>query len=53
MHGVNLLVFRGDRRRVCGYTLKAALIEQLRLLCGDNSRERLTLRFRMAVRCYP
>ena len=41
MRGVNLLVFRGDRRRVCGYTLKAALIEQLRLLCGDNSRERL------------
>ncbi|HEX9255000.1 MAG TPA: hypothetical protein VF938_05620, partial [Candidatus Angelobacter sp.] len=41
MRGLNLLVFRGDRRRVCGYTLKAALIEQLRLLCGDNSREQL------------
>jgi hypothetical protein len=41
MHGVNLLVFRGGQRRVCGYTLKAALAEQLRLLCVDNSRERL------------
>src|SRR4029077_1873512 len=41
MSGLNLLVFREDQRRVCGYTLKAALIEQLRLLCGDNSHERL------------
>jgi hypothetical protein len=41
MRGVNLLVFRGDQRRVCRHQLRAALIEQLRLLCGDNSRERL------------
>ena len=41
MRGVNLLVFRGDQRRVCGHTLKAVLIEQLRLLCGGGSRERL------------
>ena len=41
MSGLNLLVFRGDQRRVCGRELKAALAEQLRLLCGDNSRERL------------
>jgi hypothetical protein len=41
MSGLNLLVFRGDQRRVCGDELKAALIEQLRLVCGDNSRDRL------------
>lgn len=41
MRGVNLLVFRGDQRRVCGHRLKAALIEQLRLLRGDDSHERL------------
>jgi len=41
MRGVNLLVFRGDQRCVCGQELKASLAEQLRLLCGDNSRERL------------
>lgn len=41
MSGLNLLVFRGDQRRVCGHKLKAALVEQLQLLCGDNSRERL------------
>src|SRR5689334_2894840 len=41
MSGLNLLVFRGDQRRVCGNELKAALIEQLRLVCGDNSRDRL------------
>jgi len=40
MSGVNLLVFRGDQRRLCGQKLKAELAEQLRLLCGDNSRER-------------
>jgi hypothetical protein len=41
MRGLNLLVFRGYQRRLCGHTLKVALTEQLRLLCGDNSRERL------------
>jgi hypothetical protein len=41
MSGLNLLVFREDQRRVCGHTLKAALAEQIRLLCCDNSRERL------------
>lgn len=41
MSGLNLLVFRGNQRRVCGHKLKAALAEQLRLLCGGNSRERL------------
>ena len=41
MSGVNLLVFRGDQRRLCGHKLKAELAEQLWLLCGDNSRERL------------
>lgn len=41
MRGVNLLVFRGDQRRVCGHGLKAELIEQLSLPGGDNSRERL------------
>src|SRR5690349_8274786 len=41
MRGVNLLVFRGNQRRVCAYTLKAAMAEQLRLLCRDNSREQL------------
>ncbi len=40
MSGVNLLVFRGDQRRLCGHKLKAELAEELRLLCGDNSRER-------------
>jgi len=41
MSGLNLLVFRGGQRRVCGHKLKAALAEQLRLLCGGNSREAL------------
>jgi hypothetical protein len=41
MSGLNLLVFRGSRRRVCGHELKAALADQLRLLCGGNSRELL------------
>jgi hypothetical protein len=41
MHGVNLLVFRGGQRPVCGHTLKAELTEQLRLLCRDSSPERL------------
>src|SRR5215467_777620 len=41
MSGLNLLVFRESQRRVCGHKLKAALAEQLRLLCGGNSRERL------------
>src|SRR6478609_5999270 len=41
MSGVNLLVFRGNQRCVSGHKLKAQLAEQLRLLCGDNSRERL------------
>jgi hypothetical protein len=41
MRGLNLLVFRGDRRRVRGHELKAELAEQLLLLCGDYSRERL------------
>jgi len=41
MSGLNLLVFREGRRRVRGHELKAALAEQLRLLCGGNSRERL------------
>lgn len=39
MSGLNLLVFRGDQRRLCGHKLKAGLAEELRLLCGDNSRE--------------
>src|SRR5579864_5104986 len=41
MRGLNLLVFCGNQRRVCGHTLKAALAEQLRLLCRESSRERL------------
>jgi hypothetical protein len=41
MNGLNLLVFRGEQRHVCGHKLKAELAEQLWLLCGDNSRERL------------
>lgn len=41
MSGLNLLVFRGDQRRVCGHMLKAALEEQLRLLPVDNLRDRL------------
>src|SRR5215831_6177411 len=41
MSGLNLLVFRGSQRRVRGHKLKAALAEQLRLLCGGNSPERL------------
>src|ERR1051326_3638642 len=41
MSGLNLLVFRGDQRHVCGHKLKAELAEQLRLLCSDYSRERL------------
>src|SRR6478609_1365231 len=41
MSGLNLLVFRGDQRCVRGHKLKAELAEQLRLFCGDNSRERL------------
>ena len=41
MRGVNLLVFRGDQRSVCGHKLKAELAEQLRLPGGDNSRDRL------------
>ena len=41
MSGLNLLVFRGGQRRVCGHKLKAALAEQLRLLCDGDSREAL------------
>jgi hypothetical protein len=41
MSGLNLLVFREGQRRVCGHKLKAALAEQVRLLCGGNSREPL------------
>jgi hypothetical protein len=41
MSALNLLVFRAGQRRVSGHQLKAALIEQLQLLCGDGSRERL------------
>jgi len=41
MSGLNLLVFRGGQRRVRGHEFKAALTEQLRLLCRGNSRERL------------
>jgi hypothetical protein len=41
MSGLNLLVFRGGQRCVRGHKLKAALAEQLRLLCRGNSRERL------------
>jgi hypothetical protein len=41
MSGLNLLVFREGQRRVCGHKLKAALAEQLRLLCGSNSHEPL------------
>jgi hypothetical protein len=40
MSGLNLLVFRGDQRRVCGHMLKAALEEQLRLPSLDNRRDR-------------
>ena len=40
MRGVNLLVFRGDQRRVRAHRLKSSLIEQLELP-GGNSRERL------------
>src|SRR5215831_19488851 len=41
MSGLNLLVFRGSQRRVCGHKLKVALADQLRLLCGGNLREPL------------
>ncbi|HVG89980.1 MAG TPA: hypothetical protein VNB54_00685, partial [Alphaproteobacteria bacterium] len=41
MSGLNLLVFREGQRRVRGHELKAALAEQLRLLCGGTSREPL------------
>ena len=41
MRAVNLLVFRGDQRLVCGHRLKSSLIEQLRLLWADESCERL------------
>lgn len=41
MSGLNLLVFREGQRPVCGHKLKADLAEQLRLLCGGNSREPL------------
>jgi hypothetical protein len=41
MSGLNLLVFREGQRHVCGHKFKAALVEQLRLLCGGNSRELL------------
>ena len=39
MRAVNLLVFRGDQRRVSGPRLKSSLIEQLWLLGGGNSRD--------------
>src|SRR5690242_15499004 len=41
MSGLNLLVFRGNQRCASGHKPKAHLAEQLWLLCGDNSRERL------------
>ena len=41
MRGVNLLVFRGDQQSVRGHRLQAALMEQLRLLRGDDPHERL------------
>src|SRR5215467_1729293 len=41
MSGLNLLVFRESQRRVCGHKLKAALADQLRLLCSGNSRKLL------------
>jgi hypothetical protein len=41
MSGLNLLVFREGQRRVCGHKLKAALAEQLRLLCVGNLHEPL------------
>jgi hypothetical protein len=37
MSGLNLLVFRGDQRRVSGQELKAALTAQLERLCGHCS----------------
>jgi hypothetical protein len=41
MSGLNLLVFRGDRRRVSGQELKAALTAQLEQLCGHCSHDGL------------
>lgn len=37
MSGLNLLVFRGDQRRVSGQQLKAALTAQVERLCGRCS----------------
>jgi hypothetical protein len=41
MSGLNLLVFRGDRRRASGKELKAALTVQLKQLCSHFSRRDL------------
>jgi hypothetical protein len=41
MSGLNLLVFRGDQRRVSGQELKAALTAQLEQLCGHCSHDGL------------
>ena len=41
MSGLNLLVFRGDRRRASGKELKAALIAQLEQLRGHFSHQAL------------
>jgi hypothetical protein len=41
MSGLNLLVFREDRRRASGKELKAALAAQLEQLCGHFSQQRL------------
>jgi hypothetical protein len=39
MSGLNLLVFRGDQRRVSGQELKAALTAHLEQLCGHCSHD--------------
>lgn len=41
MSGLNLLVFREDRRHASGKELKAALTAQLEQLCGHFSQQRL------------
>ncbi|HEY2170244.1 MAG TPA: hypothetical protein VGJ30_11510 [Candidatus Angelobacter sp.] len=41
MSGLNLLVFRGDRRRASGKKLKAAITAHLEQLCGHHSQRTL------------
>ena len=37
MSALNLLVFRGEQRRVSGQELKAVLARRLELLCGHDA----------------